>query len=136
MDLMKSLLISASGMKAQSARMRVIAENLANADSVADTPGGQPYRRQMVSFRNELDRSVGAKLVEVNRTMPDQTPFGRKYEPGNPAADASGYIQTPNVEPVIEISDMQEAQRSYEANLNVISAARTMLMRTIDLLRG
>lgn len=136
MDLMKSLLISASGMKAQSARMRVIAENLANADSVANTPGGQPYQRKMLSFRNELDRSVGAKLVEVNRVTPDMTPFGKKFDPGNPAADATGYIATPNVEPVIEIADMQQAQRSYEANLNVIGAARSMLMRTIDLLRG
>jgi flagellar basal-body rod protein FlgC len=136
MDLMKSLLISASGMKAQSARMRVIAENLANADSIAQSPDGQPYRRKMVTFRNELDRSSGVKLVEASGVTADATPFGRKYDPGNPAADVSGYVQTPNVEPVIEISDMQEAQRSYEANLNVIDAARSMLMRTIDLLRS
>lgn len=136
MDLMKSLLISASGMKAQSARMRVIAENLANADSIAQSPGDQPYRRKMVTFSNELDRASGVKLVEASGVTPDTTPFGRKYDPGNPAADASGYVQTPNVEPVIEISDMQEAQRSYEANLNVIDAARSMLMRTIDLLRS
>jgi flagellar basal-body rod protein FlgC len=136
MDLMKSLLISASGMKAQSARMRVIAENLANADSIAQSPDGQPYRRKMVTFRNELDRSSGVKLVESSGVTADATPFGRKYDPGNPAADVSGYVQTPNVEPVIEISDMQEAQRSYEANLNVIDAARSMLMRTIDLLRS
>lgn len=136
MDLMKSLLISASGMKAQSARMRVIAENLANADSIAQSPGGQPYRRKMVTFRNELDRASDVKLVEASGVTPDATSFGRKYDPGNPVADASGYVQTPNVEPVIEISDMQEAQRSYEANLNVIDAARSMLMRTIDLLRS
>lgn len=136
MDLMKSLMISASGMKAQSTRMRVIAENLANADSVAQQPGGEPYQRKVVTFRNELDRSAGTNVVAVDRVTEDQTPFGKRYEPGNPAADQTGYVQTPNVEPVLEIADMQEAQRSYEANVNVIDAARSMMMRTIDLLKS
>lgn len=136
MDLMKSLMTSASGMKAQSTRMRIIAENLANADSVAQQPGAQPYQRKIVTFRNELDRSSGTNVVSVDRVTEDQTPFGKRYEPGNPAADQTGYVQTPNVEPVLEIADMQEAQRSYEANVNVIDAARSMMMRTIDLLKG
>ena len=136
MDLLKSLMISASGMRAQSTRMRVIAENLANADSVAQQPGGEPYRRKLVSFRNELDRSAGANVVSVDRISQDQTPFGKRYEPGNPAADKTGYVLTPNVESILEVTDMQEAQRSYEANVKVIDAARSMMMRTIDLLKG
>ena len=136
MDLLKSLMISASGMRAQSTRMRVIAENLANADSVAQQPGGEPYRRKLVSFRNELDRSAGTNVVSVDRISQDQTPFGKRYEPGNPAADKTGYVLTPNVESILEVTDMQEAQRSYEANVKVIDAARSMMMRTIDLLKG
>ncbi|MCF4166566.1 flagellar basal body rod protein FlgC [Zavarzinia compransoris] len=135
-DLNRTLLISASGMRAQSVRMRVIAENLANADTVGLKPGDEPYRRKVVTFANELDRATGAETVDVKEIGKDPTAFGRRYDPGHPAADAGGYVQTPNVNMLVEVSDMRQAQRTYEANLNVIDSARTMLMRTIDLLRS
>jgi flagellar basal-body rod protein FlgC len=134
-DLSKSLRISAAGMRAQGTRLRIITENLANADSTAVSPDGEPYRRKTISFRNTLDRSLGAETVRVHKVSEDGSPFVRKYDPGNPAADATGYVQTANVNPVIEIADLREAQRSYEANLNVIKAAKTMLQQTIDVLR-
>ncbi|MFO1153513.1 MAG: flagellar basal body rod protein FlgC [Rhodospirillales bacterium] len=134
-DLSKSLRISAAGMRAQGTRLRIITENLANADSTAVSPDGEPYRRKTVSFRNTLDRSLGAQTVQVNKVSEDTSPFVRKYDPGNPAADASGYVQTANVNPLIEMADMREAQRTYEANINVIKAAKTMLQQTIDVLR-
>lgn len=135
MDLLTSLMVSAAGLRAQSARMRVVAENIANADSLARTPDETPYRRKTVTFASELDRVHKVDLVKVGRIGTDASPFGRRYEPGHPAADAAGYVATPNVEPVIEMVDMQEAQRSYEANITAIEAARRMMMRTIDLLR-
>lgn len=135
MDLLTSLMVSAAGLRAQSARMRVVAENIANADSLARTPDEMPYRRKTVTFASELDRAHKVDLVKVGRIGTDARPFGRRYEPGHPAADAAGYVATPNVEPVIEMVDMQEAQRSYEANITAIEAARRMMLRTIDLLR-
>lgn len=135
MDLLTSLMVSAAGLRAQSARMRVVAENIANADSLARTPDETPYRRKTVTFASELDRVHNVDLVKVGRIGTDASPFGRRYEPGHPAADAAGYVATPNVEPVIEMVDMQEAQRSYEANITAIEAARRMMLRTIDLLR-
>jgi flagellar basal-body rod protein FlgC len=134
-DLQKSSLIAVSGMKAQSERLRVISENLANADSTAQTPDGTPYRRKVVSFRNVLDQTSGVDKVEVDRVRNDNSDFQRRYDPKNPAADADGYVLTPNVNPMVELMDMREAQRSYEANLNVISASRSMLSQTVQLLK-
>ncbi len=135
MDLKTSLAVSASGLRAQSLRMRVIAENLANADSVARTPGGDPYRRRLPSFSSEVDRETGAAGVRVNSIQSDQSAFQRVYQPGSPAADASGYVKMPNVNALVEGADMKAAQRSYEANLSAIEAAKSLTMRTIDLLK-
>jgi flagellar basal-body rod protein FlgC len=135
MELFDSMFISASGMRVQGERLRVIAENLANVDSVGETPGADPYRRKTVTFRNQLDREMGVDLVKVAKVGTDQSDFRKKYEPGNPAADKDGYVSLPNVNALVEMTDMREAQRSYEANLKVIEASRTMLSRTIDVLR-
>ena len=135
MDLMESLMISAAGMRAQGQRLRVVAENLANADSVSELPGGDPYRRKTISFKNQLDRELGMETVQVSKVGEDPSDFRMKYDPGNPAADAKGYVKLPNVNSLIEMSDMREAQRSYEANLKAIEVARSMLQRTIDLIR-
>ncbi|WP_205479350.1 flagellar basal body rod protein FlgC [Sphingomonas arenae] len=133
MDLKSVTQISASGLKAQSLRMRVIAENLANADSVAVTPGGDPYRRKLAVFRpHSTSAGEGVKVQGIAR---DRSDFERVYEPGNPAADAQGYVRHANVNSLIETADMKSAQRSYEANLNAIEAARGMTLRTIDLLK-
>jgi len=136
MDLFKSMVISASGMRAQSLRMRVISENLANADSTAAEPGGDPYRRKTVSFRNHMDRELGVPLVEVSKIGEDPSKFGRKYEPGHPAADENGYVNTPNVNSLVELMDMRQAERTYQANVSSVEAAKAMMMRTIDLLRS
>ncbi|MBK8908823.1 MAG: flagellar basal body rod protein FlgC, partial [Rhodospirillales bacterium] len=112
-----------------------IAENIANADSVATTPGGDPYRRKVVTFKNEVDRASGLDVVAVDRVRTDPTAFGKRYQPGHPAADADGYILTPNVNSLIEMMDMREAQRSYEANLNMIKTSKRMLTEAIDILR-
>ncbi len=135
MDLKTSIGVSASGLQAQSLRMRVIAENLANADSVAKTPGGTPYRRRVATFQAQVDKSTGATMVKVDSIVGDKTDFNRIYQPGNPAADATGYVQEPNVNSLIETADMKAAQRSYEANLNAIESARTLTMRTLDLIK-
>lgn len=127
--------IALSGMKAQSERLRVISENLANVDSTAQTPDGQPYRRKMVSFKSELDKATGANQVKVDKVRPDQSEFQRKYDPKHPAADKDGYVLAPNVNPLIEMMDMREAQRSYEANLAVISSSKQLLSRTVEMLR-
>jgi len=135
MDITKILDVSGSGMRAQAERMRVIAENLANADSTAKQPGGEPYRRKIITFRNEVDRQSGIETVEVDRVVGDKRPFNRRFEPGHPAADGNGYVLTPNVNSLIEMVDMREAQRSYEANISMIGVAKDMLRRTIDLLQ-
>lgn len=135
MDLFKSMQISASAMQAQGERMRVVSENLANADSVSKEPGGDPYRRKMLTFRNELDRSLGLRVVKAGKAQPDKTDFTLSYDPAHPAADANGYVKRPNVRPIIELADMREAQRSYEANLSAIDIAKSMVSRIIDLLR-
>ncbi len=134
-DLFKTFQISSAGMRVQGARLRVISENIANADSLPQDPNGKPYRRKTISFRNELDRAVGLNTVRVNKVRPDMSDFGKRYEPSHPAADADGYVLTPNVNKLVEMTDMREAQRSYEANLNVIKSSRAMLMSTIDVLR-
>ncbi len=135
MDFHDSMTIAASGMRAQTGRMRIIAENLANANSTAAGPGEDPYRRQIATFQSELDSVTGVRVVRMGGTIADAAEFRSQYNPGHPAADAQGYVKLPNVNALIEMMDMREAQRSYEANLNVIDAARSMMARTIDLLR-
>jgi flagellar basal-body rod protein FlgC len=135
MDLNDSLMIAAAGMRVQGERLRVISENLANADSVSETPGGDPYRRKTISFKNALNKELGLETVQVSKIGKDQSDFRKKYDPGNPAADKSGYVTLPNVNTLVELTDMREAERSYEANLKTIEASRTMLQRTIDILR-
>jgi flagellar basal-body rod protein FlgC len=130
-----TMAIAASALQAQQQRMRTIAENLANSDSVATTAGGDPYRRRSPVFEPEVLEG-GALGVKVTGVQEDQTPFKTEYNPGNPAADAKGYVKLPNVDPLIEAMDMREAQRAYEANLNVIETARTMQSRTLDLLKS
>lgn len=136
MSLDDAMRISASGMAAQGTRLRTIAENLANASSTAATPGGDPYRRKIVTFQDELDKKSGDQLVKVGHILTDPTPFESKYDPGHPAADANGYVRFPNVNPLVELNDLKEAQRSYEANVDVVDASKTMLSRTIDLLKS
>ena len=126
--------IASSGLQAQQARMRVIAENLANADSTAQTPGGAPYRRQVPVFTPKAVAGGGEGVV-MSRVVPDQTPFGSEYAPGNPGADPKGYVQLPNVNLLMEALDMQEAQRAYQANLNVIATATEMDQSTILLIK-
>jgi len=136
MDFAKSLTIAASGLRAQVGRMRIISENIANADSVSQTPGGDPYRRRIVTFSSELDRSLGANVVKLGPVETDNSDFQIKHEPGNPAANAQGDVKYPNVNTLVEMTDLRDAQRSYEANLNVITATRKMLQRTIDILKS
>ncbi len=135
MDLSQAMHVSAAGMKVQGVRMRMLAQNLANAESTATAPGGAPYRRQTVTFENVLDRELGVELVQVARTGVDGSPFPLRYDPGHPAANADGYVQMPNVNPLLEMIDLREAQRSFEANLNAMTLARSMIQRTLDLLR-
>ena len=125
--------IAVSALRAQQARMRIIAENLVNANSTSKTAGGDPYRRQAPVF--QPTPVAGGTGVRMARVEPDKTPFNSTYEPGNPSADAKGYVKTPNVDPLIEAMDMRDAQRAYEANLNVIETARTMDQRTLDLMK-
>jgi flagellar basal-body rod protein FlgC len=134
-ELTNAMAVSASGLRAQSLRMRVIAENIANQDSVGSTPGGDPYFRKMVSFRNVLNQERGVAMVEVNRVFRDRNDGPLARIPGHPGADQRGYVRTPNVNGIIEAADMREAQRTYEANIQAIDAAKQMLMRTVDLLR-
>jgi flagellar basal-body rod protein FlgC len=129
-------MIAASGLKAQSGRMRIISENIANAVSTASTPGGTPYQRKIPSFKTVFDDELNAQLVEMGRIQRDRTPFESKYEPGHPAANAAGYVLTPNVNSLVEQMDLREAQRSYEANLGVIGATRRMVARTLEILRA
>jgi len=135
MDFMKTLAIAASGLRAQAGRMRIISENIANADSTPSAPGQDPYRRKVPVFESEFDRALGVQLVELGKTETDSSAFRVKFEPGHPAADANGNVKYPNVNPLIEMSDMREAQRSYEANINVVTATRRMIQRTIDILK-
>jgi flagellar basal-body rod protein FlgC len=135
MDFLKSISIAASGLRAQAGRMRIISENIANADSVAQGAGTDPYRRRIPSFRSEVDRALDARVVAMGPVRPDQSDFRLKYEPGHPAADANGNVRYPNVNPMIEMTDLREAQRSYEANVNVIGATRRMIQRTLEILK-
>jgi len=135
MDFIKSIAIAATGMRAQGGRMRIISENIANADSTATTPGGNPYRRRIVTFRSELDHDLGAHVVAMGRVATDNSDFQVKHEPDNPMADANGDVKYPNVNSLIEMTDFRDAQRSYEANLNVVSATKRMLQRTLDIIK-
>jgi flagellar basal-body rod protein FlgC len=135
MDFIKSIAIAATGMRAQTGRMRIISENIANADSTATTPGGDPYRRRIVTFHAELDRQIGAEVVDLGHVAADSSDFRLRHEPDNPMADAKGNVKYPNVNPLVEMSDFRDAQRSYEANVNVISSTRRMLQRTLDILK-
>ena len=135
MDLTTTLGVSAKGMSAQSARLQVIAQNIANSSTTGSTPGADPYRRKTVTFSNSLDQASGTTSVGVSRVAPDMSVFPQRYDPSNPAADATGYVKTPNVNSFVEVMDMKEAQRSYTANLNVMETTRGMLSRTVDLLR-
>jgi flagellar basal-body rod protein FlgC len=134
-DLDRALRISAAGMAAQSTRLRVVAENLANRDSTGEAPGADPYRRRTVTFASRLDRALGAGLVEVARIGTAPGEFPQRYEPSHPAADARGYVKTPNVDSLVEVMDMREAQRSYSANLSVLETTRGMIQRAIEALR-
>jgi len=136
MDFVKSIAIAASGLRAQAGRMRVISENIANADSTAQNAGGDPYRRRIPTFRAELDRSLEARVVSLGPVRSDPSQFQVKFEPGHPAADAAGNVKYPNVNSLVEMTDMRDAQRSYEANVNVIGATRRMIQRTLDILRS
>ncbi|WP_149535831.1 flagellar basal body rod protein FlgC [Siccirubricoccus phaeus] len=135
MDLDQALRISAAGMQAQSLRLRVVAENIANRDSTGQSPGADPYRRKTVTFANRVDRAAGVELVRVDRVGTDPSGFRQDYEPGHPAADAEGYVKRPNIDSLVEVMDMREAQRSYSANLSVLETTRGMLTRTIEALR-
>jgi flagellar basal-body rod protein FlgC len=136
MDFLKSISVAASGLRAQAGRMRVIAENIANADSTAKGPGAEPYRRKIPTFQSEIDRSLDARVVTMGRVKTDQSDFTLKHQPGHPAADPTGNVKYPNVNSLVEMTDMREAQRSYEANINVIGATRRMIQRTIDILKA
>jgi flagellar basal-body rod protein FlgC len=135
-DLKDAMNISASGMKAQGQRLRVISENLANSSSTSQTPGGEPYRRKVLTFGNVLDRTLNAQLVKVKSIGPDRSDFELKFDPQHPAANADGYVMLPNVNGIIEMADMREAQRSYEANVSVIETSRAMINRTLEILAG
>jgi len=135
MELNKALDIAARGMDAQTTRLRVIAENLANQDTTASTPGADPYRRKTVTFENRFDQQLGTDTVRVKQVGHDDSDFPQRYDPSNPAANSNGYVKLPNVNSLVEVMDMREAERSYAANLAVMQASRSMLTRTIDLLK-
>jgi flagellar basal-body rod protein FlgC len=135
MDFDKALGIAASGMDAQTTRLRIIAENLANQDTTGSSPGAQPYRRKTVTFENKLDQQLGTDTVRVKQIGQDNSELPLRYDPSNPAADQAGYVKLPNVNSLVEVMDMHEAERSYNANLAVMQSARGMLTRTIDLLK-
>ena len=135
MDLTKALAISARGMDAEGARLRVIAENLANQDTTGSTPGADAYRRKTITFENAMDDRIGADAVRVKDIGRDPSDLPLKFDPGNPAANPQGYVKTSNVNSFIEVMDMREAQRTYSANLSVMQATRSMLTRTIAMLK-
>jgi flagellar basal-body rod protein FlgC len=135
MQLSDSLAIASAGMKSQGDRLRVVAENIANADSTGKTPDEQPYRRKLLVFQSALNKELGVNTVQISKRSFDMSPFRLKYEPTHPAANAQGYVQYPNVSSIVEMMDMREARRAYEANVNVVEVSKSMLSRTIDLLR-
>lgn len=136
MDPLKaSAKIAVSGLKAYGHRLRIVAENMANADSLPSAPGALPYQRKIITFRNEFDRQMETTLVRVDKVGADESAFPKKFDPSHPAADRAGYVLTPNVNPLIEMMDMREAERSYEANLSVIRTVRAMMEKTMELLK-
>ena len=135
MDFSASMAVAAAGMRAQSDRMKTIAENIANANSTSPVAGGEPYRRKIPTMTSEFDRELNATVVHSSQPIADMSDFRMEYDPGNPLADKQGYVKLPNVNSLIEIMDMREAQRAYEANLSVMDATKTMLSRTVDLLK-
>lgn len=136
MNIIDALSVSASGMRAQGDRLRIVSQNIANADTAANTPDADPYRRKTIMFKNEMDRAKGVELVRASKIVEDQSnDFRLKFMPDHPGADANGYVRLPNINTLIEMMDMREAQRSYEANLGMVKVAKTMLGQTIDLLR-
>ena len=135
-SMFSTLAVSSAGMRAQSERVRVISQNIANSDTAAEAPGGDPYRRQVITFKSQLDKNLDAEVVKVKNVSEDQkSDFRIKYMPGHPAADAEGYVKMPNVNSLVETMDMREASRSYEANMGMFTQSRDMMNRTIDLLR-
>jgi flagellar basal-body rod protein FlgC len=134
MDFSKSMAVAASGLRAQTERMKIIAENIANANSTSPTKGGDPYRRKIATIQPTFDRELDATLVNTGKPLPDKSEFKSQYDPGNPNANAQGYVMLPNVDSLIEIMDMREAQRSYEADLSVMESTKQMLAKTVDLL--
>lgn len=136
MDLQDSIKIAGAGLKVQSARMRVTSENLANAQSTAQEPGGEAYRRKTIEFDQKLNRELGLELVTVKRYGVDRAEQPKRFEPEHPAADIDGFVAYPNVNPLLELMDMREAQRSYEANLSAMRQARSMLQRMLEQLRS
>ena len=133
--MIRTMRISTAGMQVQGARLRVISENIANADSLPQDANGKPYRRKLITFQNSLNRAMGLDTVKVHSIKADQSEFGKKFDPNHPAADEDGYVLTPNVNSLVEMSDMREAQRSYEANLQLIKASKAMLNGAIEILR-
>ena len=134
MDFSKSMAVAASGLRAQTDRMKIIAENIANANSTATVKGSDPYRRKIATISQDFDRELNASLVQAGKPLPDKSDFKSQYDPGNPMADAQGYVKLPNVDSLVEVMDMREAQRSYEADLSVMDATKQMLAKTVDLL--
>ncbi len=134
-DFRASMFIAGSGMRAQGVRLRVISENIANADSVADTPGGDPYRRKVITFKNVMDDALQADVVRVREIGEDSSDFELQFDPSHPAANEDGYVQLPNVSTLIESMDMREASRSYQANLRMVEMAKTMFSQTVSILR-
>ena len=134
--LQASLRVAGSGLAAQSARLRVVSENMANIQSTGATPGADPYQRKTITFSSELDKVSGMNLVQIKDLGIDQTPFSIEHDPGNPAADSNGNVKLPNVNMISEMSDMREANHSYEADLQVIKQSRDLISMTIDLLKG
>jgi flagellar basal-body rod protein FlgC len=134
--LSQSMETAASAMRAQSTRMRLVAENLANADSTSAMPGGTPYQRKVMSFLQSVDKATNAAIVQPGPITTDSAPFRNVYDPSSPAANAQGYVSMPNVSPVLELADMREAERSYEANLAALNQARSMIAKTLDILKA
>jgi flagellar basal-body rod protein FlgC len=134
-DLTGAMNISANGMDAQTARLRIIAQNIANQDTTGSSPGADPYRRKTITFESTLDRAAGVSTVRVKSVGTDSTDLPQRYDPANPASNAQGYVKLPNVNSFVEVMDMREAERSYSANLSVMQATRSMLNKTIELLK-
>ena len=134
MDFSKSMAVAASGMRAQTDRMKTIAENIANASSTSPIKGADPYRRKIATIKPDFDRELDATMVKAGKPIPDKSDFRSQYDPGNPNADKQGYVKLPNVDSLVEIMDMREAQRSYEADLSVMESTKQMLAKTVDLL--